>query len=431
MSVEKNMRALWNSPFARKVMIVASGTASAQAITLLLTPVVTRLYGPESYGVLGVFLAIMQILTPAAALAYPIAIVLPRERDEALDIIRLSALLSVAGSLMLAAIIALWGDSLAARAGLAAIGNWIWLMPIYMVFAGFVQIMQQWLIRQQRFGVTARSAITNALWIGGGQSGVGWFHPVGWVLLLINTVGQGLYALMMSIGSGLLGALASQTRREPLWQVARRYGDFAAYRAPQIVINVASQGLPIMLLAALFSTKAAGFYALGRTVMGAPSMLLGKAVGDVFYPRIANAAHIQEPLLPLVRKATVALAITGFAPFLVVMLAGPWLFGLVFGVEWERAGEYARWISVWMLFAFINAPSVTVLPVLRMQRFHLFVTCFTLAVRVVVLAGAYLWSGDDLVAVAYFGVTGAVINIFLIGLYMNKCHVYDEDRRNN
>lgn len=430
MNIKKKIRTTWNSPFARKVAVVAFGAAGAQAIALLFTPVVTRLYGPESYGVLGVFLAVMQILTPAAALAYPIAIVLPRERDEALDIIRLSALLSMSGALILAACIALWGRQLATLAGLEIIGGWIWLMPLYMLFAGLVQIMQQWLIRQQRFGISARSAVTNAIWIGGGQSAAGLLHPAGWVLLLINTIGQGLYALMMSIGSGLVDAFKSQARREPLWQVARRHCDFAIYRAPQIVLNVASQSLPIMLLAALFSTKAAGFYALARTVMGVPSMLIGKAVGDVFYSRIANAAHEREPLFPLVRKATLMLAVVGTAPFLVVMLFGPWLFGLVFGVEWMRAGEYARWISVWMLFALINAPSVTALPVLRMQRFHLFFTCFTLIVRILVLAGAYLISGSDLVAVASFGVSGAAINILLIGFVINKCRNHDRGKVN-
>lgn len=57
---------------------MASGTAMAQVISMLLAPIITRLYGPEAYGMMGTFMAIIGIFTPIAALTYPIAIVLPK-----------------------------------------------------------------------------------------------------------------------------------------------------------------------------------------------------------------------------------------------------------------------------------------------------------------------------------------------------------------
>jgi O-antigen/teichoic acid export membrane protein len=62
----------------RNVTIVASGTAGAQVITMAFAPLITRLYGPEAFGLLGTFVAILGIVTPLAALTYPIAIVLPK-----------------------------------------------------------------------------------------------------------------------------------------------------------------------------------------------------------------------------------------------------------------------------------------------------------------------------------------------------------------
>jgi IS5 family transposase len=71
------------------VAVVASGTAGAQAITMGFSPVITRLYGPEAFGLLGVFMAMVQVLVPAAALTYPIAIVLPKEDRDARVLARL------------------------------------------------------------------------------------------------------------------------------------------------------------------------------------------------------------------------------------------------------------------------------------------------------------------------------------------------------
>src|SRR5699024_10970197 len=93
---------------------------------------------------------------------------------------------------------------------------------------------------------------------------------------------------------------------------------------------------------------------------------------------------------------------------------GPPLFAFVFGTEWVTAGEYARWIALWVFFMFINQPSVRALPVLSAQAFHLKFTFFTLITRTTVLAIGYFVFSSDLVAVALFGVSGGMLNIILI-----------------
>ena len=55
----------------RSVAVVTSGNAGAQAITLASAPFITRLYGPEAFGVLGAYMAVVTIASPVVALAYP------------------------------------------------------------------------------------------------------------------------------------------------------------------------------------------------------------------------------------------------------------------------------------------------------------------------------------------------------------------------
>lgn len=93
------IRRLINSRFARNVALVVIGTAGAQAITMIFSPELTCLYGPESFGLLGTFTAILVVVTPIAALAYPIAIVLPQRDDDASSIAKLSLLLALSISL--------------------------------------------------------------------------------------------------------------------------------------------------------------------------------------------------------------------------------------------------------------------------------------------------------------------------------------------
>ena len=73
------IKKLTQSKFIRSVVLVAGGAAGAQAITMAFAPIITRFYGPEAFGLLGTFTAILGIVMPIAALSYPIAIVLLHE----------------------------------------------------------------------------------------------------------------------------------------------------------------------------------------------------------------------------------------------------------------------------------------------------------------------------------------------------------------
>src|SRR5699024_8422549 len=101
-----------------------------------------------------------------------------------------------------------------------------------------------------------------------------------------------------------------------------------------------------LLLTTFFGPASAGFYNIGRTVLGLPSRLIGQSIGDVFYPRISEAANNDENVGRLIKRATILLGAIGIVPFGVVIIFGPWIFEFVFGSGWDVAGEYARWISL-------------------------------------------------------------------------------------
>lgn len=88
------IRKLLNKPFIKNVLIMATGTFGAQVVKMLTSPLITRIYGPDAFGVMGVFVSIIQILIPIAALTYPTAIVLPKSDLIAKELIRLSLYIS-------------------------------------------------------------------------------------------------------------------------------------------------------------------------------------------------------------------------------------------------------------------------------------------------------------------------------------------------
>ena len=203
-------------------------------------------------------------------------------------------------------------------------------------------------------------------------------------------------------------------------QLAKKYIDFPLYRAPEVFIYSVSQNIPVLLLSSLFGPASAGFYNIGRTVLGLPSNLIGQAIGDVFYSRVSEAANNNEDLNYIIKKATITLFLIGLLPFGLVILFGPFLFEVVFGKEWFTAGEYARWIALSSYAVFINKPSVRALPVLRAQRFQLVFTILILIGQVISLSIGFFVFKNDIIALALFGTTGALFNIILVLITLNK-----------
>lgn len=412
---------LWRtqkSRFARNLAMLASGTAGAHAITMAFSPLITRLYGPEAFGVFGTFIAIVALATPIAALSYPIAIVLPRADRDALGIVRLSLLVSFFGALLVGALLWLQADWLLTAINAATSAFFLFLLPVAILFAAWLQITQHWLIRKREFSMLARIAVTQSLVINSAKAGVGWMHPTAASLILLSAAGSLLHALLMLAAARRQPMIASrlldQEKSTTLVKLAAQYSDFPKYRAPQNFISAGSQGIPILVLAAMVGPAAAGFYTLTRSVLSLPVTLIAKSFGDVFYPHVARAHHDGSNISAMVIQATFVLAIVGAVPFGLVIIFGPPLFEIVFGAEWQTAGQYAQWLALFYFFKFINRPTVAALPVLGLQKALLIWELLSFVVRAVALIATLTFLQSALAGIAAYAITGAVAYLMLI-----------------
>ena len=415
--MKKRFKNFFNKSFVRNVIILATGTVAAQAITMALSPIITRMYGPEAFGVMGTFNALISIIVPVAALTYPIAIVLPKNEQDAKGLVRLSLLITATISLISFIILVLFKNQIINIFNLKDIVNYLYLIPLVIIFGGLLQVAEQWLIRTKQFSINARVTFLQSVITNGSKVGIGFFHPVATVLVVMTALGNGIRAIMMIIfakKSNFHNNTNKESDKKSLKSLAKKYYDFPLYRSPQVLLNGISQSLPILLLTSFFGVAAAGLYTIGRTVLSIPTQLIGKAVGDVFYPRISEAVNNNENLTEIIKKATIVLGLIGIIPFGTIIVVGPTIFSFIFGADWYTAGEYARWTALWVYFMFMNQPSVRALPVLAAQKFHLKFTTVTVILRLVALSLGYFIFNNDLIAIALFGITGAILNMLLI-----------------
>ena len=416
--VRELFHGLSRRPFFRNVAIVGSGAVIAQILTFAFTPIITRLYGPEVYGVAGVFVAIAGVFTSTAALSYELAIILPRSENEANKLTLLAFLLGLLTSITTLLVILLFGETIVSMLGVQAIAPYLLLLPVFMLASVVLSIAAHWCIRKKIFSLTAKAAVIQSFTTGAFKTGIGAFHPSPLVLIVSSILGVVAGALTLVFGFRRVpkhnGSNPGENTDRNMLKLAKSYHDFPCFRAPQVLVNALSATLPSILLLTFFSSSAAGYYTLAASVLVLPARLIGSSVVQVFDPRINEAIRNGEDARILIIKATLGMAAVGIIPFAIVVFWGPILFQLVFGTEWRTAGGYAQWLSFWIFLQFINKPAVSAIPALRLQRGLLLYEFFSTAAKVIALYYGYIAFDSDIIAVGLFSISGGIAYLCLI-----------------
>lgn len=416
--------------FVKNVLVVATGTAGAQLISIAYTPLITRIFSPEAFGLLGAFMAILTIGTRISAFSYPLAIVLPKDESEAKSLAALSILTSFLLSMVIAIFILIAGNSIAALFNIVEISIYLLLIPMAMFLNTLQEIMQQWLIRNKKFNVTAKVAISQSVIINTAKVFGGLITPSGLVLIVLSVLSSALYATQLWLATFKLNNIKIKldikgVSYRQYKELAYKYKDFPLFHTPQMVVNSLSQSIPVLLLIFYFNPAIAGYYAFSRTILAAPAGLISSSVGSVLYPKLAEKFNNGENLHSTFIKATLAMLAIASIPFSIIIFFGPWLFGLVFGQQWVTAGEYAIWMSIWLLSSVVARPAISLFPVLRLQRVHLVYELIFIALKAgSLLIGVYLYD-SAIYSIALYSIVSTVfyVQLFLIIFYRTRINV--------
>ena len=354
--------------FIRSVSVLVGGTAFAQAITILILPILTRLYTPADFSVLAGYAGLLGVIAVVACLRFDIAIPLPEKDVDGANLLALALLLAFVVSLLIAIPCFLAPAWLARILRQPALEAYLWLLPVGVFLMSAYSALQFWVTRQKNFSLIARTRMTQALGGAGAQLGFGWagFAPLGLI------VGQ-----TISSGAGALGlgwrtwrnarSLLAQVSGAEMRRLFREYDRFPKYSSLESFANNAAIQVPVLIIAAAALGPEAGYLALAMRVMQAPMGLIGGAIGQIYLSRAAEE-HRAGGLGTFTAAILGGLMKTGVGPLIFAGVIAPTVFALVFGEEWGRAGVLVAWMTPWFIFQFLASPVSMALHVTNHQK---------------------------------------------------------------
>ena len=406
--------------FTRNLAVTFSGSAAVTVIGFLLTPVMSRIYPPASYGQFAIYSSIISNINMFSTLAYPWALLLPKSRRKFLRLVQLCVVLTLLTLLLTLMAVALFGRAVQHWLNADALTPWLYVIPLVIAIFNLNTIMNAWLLRNKQFGKRAGIDVTTSLVGRGITIGYGWQFMGSVSGLIIGDMFNKLTSFVSLLRSGLARELRELYRTfswRRVWAVAVEYRDYPFYSLPTGYLGVVATQLPIFMLTTSFGATMVGLYSFSTSLLELPIALIGNALAPVFQQK-ATETHHQAPerLRDICLQLYNKLLYLGLLPFGIITVYGDLIFKFAFGHRWEMAGLFTSYLGYYYVFRLASIATAPVLALLRRQQVGLLSTALLLLVRAAGLGIGMYWH-DIRLAMLLFGI-GSLVTIFLIDMYI-------------
>lgn len=399
-----------------------SGTAGAQLITVAAYFVLTRIYCPDEFGLLGIFCSFLDVLIIISTGKYELSIVAAGSEREASAVASLSLRLNACVSLLLMAVAGgmVAGGVLPGK--LAELGALTLLIPPMIYFSGTSRVYENLFNRRHQYGTLAGSEAAAAASTVGLKAGLGLAGAMHAGLPLGTVLGRAAGNLVFRLR--LRRLQLPRTTAAERRQAAGTYRNYPMYVAPKDFASSLSTNLPLIWLAQYADLAEAGLYSLALAFTFRPVNIVNVSIEKVLYARAMESLRQGQPLGHDVRTFMLPAAAVAVVAGAVLMAWGGTLFGWLFGAEWEQCGYYVRCLTPWVMAMLLANSLMYVSNVFGTQRAEFMFCLGGLALRAAA-CGVGVAAGSFRLGILLFGAASCATSIALLWWYLHQVRRHD------
>ncbi len=340
----------------KAILKLLSGSGLAVVISLLVAPLLTRLFSPESFGWLGWGTAACALLVPLATGTLEQGIIAAEDEQHAAQLVLAiqGLALRVSFAVGIVAVALALGDlipsALAAYVPSALLLN-AQCVPVYF-----------WANRQARYSTIALGRIAQSIAVAATGITLGSTIDATHGLLWANVAGLLVWWLWLRKDRprGVTPA--------PLWRTLQPELNYARWTMPSTWVSTLTSQMPLWALSWFHGSAAAGTWVLAQRITSTPSSLIGSSVSDVFRQRASAELRLHGTCESTIRTQAKELLLIAAPGTIVLAAFGPALFAMIFGPNWHTAGTYAATTAAVFFCHLTISPLTGMLLLRRRQR---------------------------------------------------------------
>lgn len=346
--------------FAKSVLTLITGTVISQVIVFFFSLIISRLYTPEETSYFSIYTRIVLFVSTIATARFESALALPKREEHAFSLYRL--------------LIQLITISFVTTLFFSICTILFWSLESYYVFIlllvpfGFaslslMNIGNNWGLRLGNFKEISRVRMLNSFSMNSvtvlfGCLGFGYQG-----LILGYVVGHAIPAFWFTRKYHLLKLKFLDfvnSRRKKV--IGKTYIQFPKVMLPHALIDISRELLIVFFIILYFDKSSLGSYDFSFKMLKLPLTVVGSAIGQVYFQKIAKKKNEGESLVGITYETIRNLCLISIIPFTILMFFGADLFAFVFGENWRVAGEYSQIMAPWLMVNLIVSP-ISQLPV--------------------------------------------------------------------
>ena len=417
------------SGFARNVLTLFTGSTIAQAIPVLISPILTRIFPVADFATLTVVTTLISLLGVIVCGRYEIAIGLPADEKEAKQLVYLAITISFIVSAVAMLAVLIFNNSLAELLDNKAAAPYILLVPFTALAYGLNQALTYWNIRRRNYALMSTSRVGQSITNSGTSLALG-YSAVNFNGLVVGNIAGNiaafLYSYVRTLKKGEISFSWKEFDKNYMKQLAIKYADLPRVNGVHALTDMLQATGVVFVISAMFGSVVLGLYGYTMRILQAPLTMIGSSFSIVFYKEASEKVAAKQKITKLLRTTILTLAAISFPVFLTIMIFGPSLFAFVFGEVWRDAGVYASILSPGLFLNFISSP-VSHLPVImnKQRQFFLMSLIGNVLILLCIIAGAYIFN-DIKTGLIMMSITQVLFYSFLLFYFYNiskKAHL--------
>ncbi|MBS4072741.1 MAG: oligosaccharide flippase family protein [Algoriphagus sp.] len=331
------------------------GSFLTQLLTVLVSPLNTRLYEPESFAILALFTAVTSTISPAVSGRFDIAILISKNEPQSNQFLALSIYFATIVSLSLFLFQLIFGEYLKPFIANDLPVLYWYLIPLAVLIIGITNAIKY------KYNWSSNYSIINRINIL--QTSGGTISSLLFGLLSSNKHGMVL-SFIINIMIGFIYSFKStkneiraiiDSKYSDLKKIAKTYSDFPIYNAPSTILENLSTTIPVYFIANSFGLQTLGFYSLFVRIVGVPLAFVSGAVSQVHNRKIVELIQQKSDAKMYLIKLTLILFGLACIPVSLYYLVGNRIVSVLFGSNWDMTGKMIEIMLPAIVFKFVSS----------------------------------------------------------------------------
>lgn len=391
--------------FIRNSLKLFTSNAVSQIIPILFLPMLTRLYSPSEYGFFAIYLALLLVFGITGTFRYD-QVIFSLSADETLDAFKAGVKASICLSIMLFI-------CTITAVSLLDIPKVYLLLSFNVLFFSVVQLGVSVLSLDDKHNEISVIYILRAITASGLQTLIALIWDFGFGLV----VGQFISSFIVFLY--VINLLkANLSLRAILRMKVFRFDCLSS--TIQSLANSLSNQLPNLFVPYLYGAGVAGYYALAYRLTQLPINFLSNAIRPLILSEFKRIRDDTARKRTFLVKGTVGFLLMGVFGFLLIRLFAEEFFRFYSGSEWAEAGRISSYLAAWLMVAFANVFSVSLLTELGRFGFLLKFELVVFFLRSLICVYVLTFNEGFYSFLLYYSFLGVVANIYLVSYVMWK-----------